>query len=126
MATSLYSKAVLISLMAITGCSENSASTKFELAQNSKPVSTYEECVAAGFPVLKTFPGRCVTDQGVTFTAPAPTLNNKNEECVGKCGDGECAEVACMGTGCPCPETAQTCPEDCKAEVVNGDNHGNN
>jgi hypothetical protein len=34
--------------------------------------------------------------------------------CVDKCGDGVCDEMVCMGEGCPCPETAESCPADCR------------
>ncbi|MCD6528344.1 DUF333 domain-containing protein [bacterium] len=33
--------------------------------------------------------------------------------CKDLCGDGICQEVTCMAIGCPCPETPETCPEDC-------------
>jgi len=33
--------------------------------------------------------------------------------CRDLCGDGVCQEVVCMAVGCPCPETPQTCPQDC-------------
>ena len=33
--------------------------------------------------------------------------------CIDRCGDGKCAEIVCMGTGCPCSESANSCPEDC-------------
>ncbi|MDA3802878.1 MAG: hypothetical protein PF488_03205 [Patescibacteria group bacterium] len=33
--------------------------------------------------------------------------------CVDNCGNGICEEIVCMGEGCPCPETAESCPEDC-------------
>jgi hypothetical protein len=33
--------------------------------------------------------------------------------CVNKCGDGTCQEIVCFGLGCPCPETAASCPQDC-------------
>jgi hypothetical protein len=33
--------------------------------------------------------------------------------CVDECGDGVCDEVACLGGGCPCPETIESCPQDC-------------
>jgi len=42
------------------------------------------------------------------------------ELCVDLCGDGECDEVVCLGTGCPCAETADRCPEDC-ATPLGGD-----
>ncbi len=34
--------------------------------------------------------------------------------CVDKCGDGICQEIVCMAEGCPCAETHQSCPTDCK------------
>ncbi len=33
--------------------------------------------------------------------------------CVDQCGDGICQEVVCLGSGCPCPETPASCPQDC-------------
>jgi len=33
--------------------------------------------------------------------------------CKDLCGDGECQEVVCLGTDCPCAETKQSCPQDC-------------
>lgn len=36
------------------------------------------------------------------------------ERCVDMCGDGECQEIVCMGIGCPCAESAETCPADCE------------
>jgi len=34
--------------------------------------------------------------------------------CKDLCGDGICQEIVCMAIGCPCPETQNTCPQDCK------------
>ena len=34
--------------------------------------------------------------------------------CVDRCGDGVCDEMVCMGEGCPCPETTESCPADCR------------
>jgi len=36
--------------------------------------------------------------------------------CIDKCGNGVCEGrdvMVCQGTGCPCTETAESCPEDC-------------
>lgn len=30
------------------------------------------------------------------------------------CGDGICQEIVCFAIGCPCAETKENCPEDCK------------
>ncbi|MCS7123201.1 MAG: hypothetical protein RMJ17_01325 [Candidatus Aenigmarchaeota archaeon] len=34
--------------------------------------------------------------------------------CKNLCGDGICQEIVCLAIGCPCPETSETCKEDCK------------
>ena len=34
--------------------------------------------------------------------------------CKDLCGDGECQETVCMAVGCPCAESAATCPQDCE------------
>ncbi len=43
------------------------------------------------------------------------TENKGTEEkiCQDACGDGQCQEIVCLGNGCPCPETPETCPQDC-------------
>lgn len=34
--------------------------------------------------------------------------------CRDLCGNGRCEEIVCMATGCPCPETRESCPQDCQ------------
>lgn len=34
--------------------------------------------------------------------------------CEDLCGDGICQEIVCQEVGCPCPETGETCGEDCQ------------
>ena len=38
--------------------------------------------------------------------------------CFNQCGDGKCQEVVCQAIGCPCAETIESCPEDCKINCV--------
>lgn len=38
---------------------------------------------------------------------------NGNGFCKDHCGDGVCQEMVCMAEGCPCAETAESCPQDC-------------
>lgn len=45
-------------------------------------------------------------------TTPMPTVSAVG--CYSACGDDECEDVVCEGKGCPCAETAQNCPRDCK------------
>jgi len=36
-----------------------------------------------------------------------------NQICVNECGNGKCQEIVCLEVGCPCEETAESCPQDC-------------
>jgi hypothetical protein len=36
--------------------------------------------------------------------------------CENTCGNGTCEEIVCQGSGCPCAETADSCPQDCSAD----------
>lgn len=36
--------------------------------------------------------------------------------CKDTCGDKKCEEVVCLGAGCPCAETVESCPSDCGRE----------
>ncbi len=84
-------------------------------------ITNYEQCVSAGNKILRTFPPRCVTADGLTFTESAavpgelalgtPAL--QKSLCIDKCGNGECEQIVCLGTGCPCAENHEKCPKDC-------------
>ncbi len=76
----------------------------FLTACSSTNITSFEECVEAGNPVMESYPRQCTVD-GQTFV---------EETCVDMCGDGICQEMVCMAVGCPCAETPENCPEDCK------------
>ncbi len=46
------------------------------------------------------------------FTASDCVSSDKS--CKDLCGDGVCQEIVCMAVGCPCPESHESCPVDCK------------
>lgn len=79
------------------------------LAGCEKPIkiTNFEECAAAGNPVMESYPKQCRAD-GELFVEEIETA------CEDNCGDGVCAEVVCMAIGCPCAETPESCPKDCK------------
>jgi hypothetical protein len=80
----------------------------------ARPTS-FNECVAAGGRVLKSFPAQCVTPDGDRFIDESQAQRGRVERaCKDLCGDGRCAEIVCMAVGCPCPESPSTCPSDCK------------
>ncbi|NQV09203.1 hypothetical protein HQ529_05105 [Candidatus Woesearchaeota archaeon] len=70
-------------------------------------ITNYDECVAAGNPIMESYPEQCMTKDKVTF------VNENAVVCQDNCGDGECAEMVCLAIGCPCAETPETCPIDC-------------
>ena len=95
-------------------------------AQGAAQIESFEECVAAGNLVQKTHPARCLTEDGRVFVQirrahPGPQEHGRQEEmpqvsplCEDKCGDNQCQEIVCLGTGCPCAESAAKCPQDCQ------------
>lgn len=81
------------------------------LACSKAEIASYEQCVAAGHPQLKTYPGQCVLPDGRRFVQET---DSPPADCQDLCGDGQCQEMVCLGSGCPCAETTQSCPKDCK------------
>jgi hypothetical protein len=94
-------------------------------------VADFAACAAAGNPVMESHPRQCRTPDGRHFTEDLPGDGPMEELpfdepppgepepaepiCEDRCGDGTCAEVVCMGSGCPCVETTDSCPQDCVA-----------
>lgn len=91
----------------------------------TEKINSFEECIKAGYPVLESYPRQCKTQDGKTFVEEVtpPKKLPKLERCKDVCGNGKCEEIVCMAIGCPCPETPESCPEDCKqkAEVPNAE-----
>lgn len=91
----------------------------FILAQPvAAEITNFDECVAAGNPVMRSMPPKCSTKDGLMFTAEDPRKKEKvNKErksfCKDQCGNNFCEEIVCMAEGCPCPESPTTCPQDC-------------
>lgn len=79
------------------------------------PPTSFKECVARGGAILKSFPAQCVTEEGTRFIEDegGPT-RRVDRACKDECGNGSCEEMVCMAVGCPCAETPQSCPQDCK------------
>ena len=112
-----YSSVLFHSLLAVIVVINSACSVVAE----SPAISTFQECVDAGNKVLRSYPARCVTSDGRTFTEPVagdalPLLDLKESKklCVNRCGDGSCDMMVCMGEGCPCAENSQSCPKDCQ------------
>lgn len=88
----------------------------------SEEIVDFQSCVAAGNPVLKSYPPRCVASDGRQFVKHfdarpqvfSPSSADRGDRlCADKCGDGICQEIVCMAEGCPCAEGRQNCPTDC-------------
>jgi len=94
----------LISIILLTSCN----------ADNKSTITSFDECVKAGNPVMESYPRQCAVPGGTTFTEVITAPESVDGVCENKCGDGECQEIVCMAVGCPCAETSDTCPGDCK------------
>ncbi len=86
--------------------------------QNQKKIasiSNFEECAAAGYPILDSYPARCLTPDKRSFTQELTEEEKKRTlPPQGFCGDGICQDMACEALGCPNPENSLNCPQDCK------------
>jgi len=72
---------------------------------------SFESCVASGGQIQGERDGRCKTTTGQVFEQSKSAAQSA---CKDLCGDGTCQEIVCMAVGCPCPESAASCPVDCK------------
>lgn len=89
---------------------------------SSESVDSFEECLNAGSPIMESFPRQCRTKDGRLFieqldNLPVPVQpaaeSNLGGVCKNLCGDGVCQEMVCQAVGCPCSESAESCPVDC-------------
>jgi hypothetical protein len=78
-----------------------------------KAPTNFKECVEASGQVTKSFPPLCIAADGSRFIQEEGTETTKRRACKDRCGDGECQEIVCMAVGCACPETQDSCPQDC-------------
>lgn len=100
---------IALFVFASTGCAQTSGSSNPN--EPLKAPTSYEECVAQGNKVLKSYPGQCVTKEGLRFFQP---VKRDHADCKNLCGNGTCEEIVCMAVGCPCAESVATCPQDCR------------
>lgn len=97
------------------------AESNYETTNVPQPsIANFAECVNAGYEVVHpecpNCKPYCETPQGVKFEKDIENVGglNNNAFCQNDCGNGACEEVVCMAQGCPCAETPESCPQDCK------------
>jgi len=92
----------------------------YQNQQKIQQISNFDECVKAGYPILETYPEQCKTPDGRSFIKKTfeDYIKKKyippSTGCLNLCGDEICQEIVCQAVGCPCPETKQSCGQDCK------------
>lgn len=82
----------------------------------SATATTYDDCISEGGRVLKTSPPRCISKQGEILIKNLDVVPKKKKICEDLCGNNTCEEIVCLAEGCPCAETAESCPSDCKEQ----------
>jgi hypothetical protein len=103
---------VLALLLIIIGCTQGT--------QVANPASVYCEEQNNTLEIRDTPEGQvgyCVFEDGAeceewSYYRGECTWDTSSP-CKDLCGDGTCAEIVCLATGCPCPETPESCPADC-------------
>lgn len=114
----LFGLLLVAVLFATSGCSAQPLS--------AAPPTSFDECVQRGYAVRRSLPPQCVAPDGTRYIGPAPSQRDPATElphvggpaeraCIDLCGNSRCEEVVCMGSGCPCAESAAGCPQDCPA-----------
>ncbi len=99
----------LVQLLAVSACSQQTESTNVPETENIT-IQNYQQCVKLGGIILKTYPPKCRTKSGAIYTSGGST---SKALCNNLCGDGICQEIVCLGTGCACAESVDSCPKDC-------------
>lgn len=78
-------------------------------------VYDFGSCKSSGYEVVypdcSGCPPYCVTPQGDKYIQNEAVSESI---CADNCGNGICESIVCMGSGCPCPETPDSCPADCE------------
>jgi len=98
---------IVLMILPLLACAQNNISDSFSKTVD-KTINSYEDCVKAGNPILRSLPPKCRAKDGRMF------VKGKTSLCKDSCGDGNCQEITCLGEGCPCHENHETCPADCK------------
>jgi hypothetical protein len=84
--------------------------------QKIATVSNFEECAAAGYQIMESYPARCMTPDKRSFTQELSDEEKKRLIPQSKritCGNGVCEDITCDAIGCPEAETSLSCPQDC-------------
>ncbi len=81
-----YIIGLIILLVLVAGCSKN---------EEQVIISSFQECVDAGHPVLESYPAQCTTPDGYIFYQE---LLNWNEDGIILMKNPETGEVSCFGS----------------------------
>jgi len=87
---------------------------------STSSINSFRGCEQAGYPIMESYPRQCRTPDGRTFVEDIPEPIERPDGgaiCIDTCGDGACAEIVCLGSGCPCAETPSSCPADCNSRA---------
>ena len=102
---------MMVAILLLSGCIR-------EVETDSLMTKTFEECEEEGGIVMEMYPRQCRDQQGNVYVEmdtekQEAEASESGSVCVDNCGNGVCEEVVCLAIGCPCAETAISCPVDC-------------
>lgn len=117
-------------LVVVMGLLVGGCGKKNVVEEKVVPLSKFEQCVEAGGTILELSPRQCRDGEGNVYaekkqnrmreatesgeTEPKKESSGSGRVCEDECGNGICEEIVCQAVGCPCSETAISCPEDCE------------
>jgi hypothetical protein len=95
---------LLIALGAVFAFFDNAKAPESE-------ITSYEECVAAGYPIMKSNPAQCRVSDGRTFTESALNQDSEGELCIQvitPARNPQTGEIVDFPTPCDVPEGWET------------------
>lgn len=100
--TSIRTFLLLLALITVAGAIVAVSFIQTQRVSNTNPyahITNYDECVAAGFPALKSYPGQCILPDGTRFVQVIPRDEGIN------------SYTECIAAGYPSMESA---PPQCR------------
>lgn len=94
---------------------------------NNDLIHSYEDCVSAGYAILKSNPPQCVTSRDERYVqgkggADEPVPIREDESICIQLYDPYCGQIDVQCIKAPCPSIWQTFTNDCYATIANAKN----
>lgn len=77
-------------------------------------IASFDECAAAGYPIMESFPEQCAVPGGPSFTNPRQQVDTSNDGTTGDITFNGCAVAGCSGQLCVSADEAANIVTTCE------------